>query len=277
MHPTTENTAVNGRGEPRPLIPGLAGKTAVVTGAGSGIGLAVVGQLVASDVTVLGVDLDIDQIADIAGTIGVTQDLRDSECGDRIAHAARDVLGRVDILVNAVGEQPVHDGGFLSIDDPTWLATHQVNFLSTVRMCRSIIPIMQEVGAGSIVNVGSIAAREPAILSPDYAAAKAGLLSLTKTISVEFGHERIRCNLVAPGPTLTPVFQTWVESLATRNGVSFDEELSRFITSRRRMALPHAGEPSDVAYAVAFLSSDMARQITGSEVRVDGGALQSIL
>ena len=256
---------------------GLEGKRAVVTGAGSGIGLAVVSALVANEVEVLGVDLAVDALDAVTRATGIVQDLRDHQSGSSIAASARAVLGGVDLLVNAVGVQPVHEQGFLSIDDADWLASFQVNFLSAVRTCRAIIPLLQDAGGGSIVNVGSIAAREPAVLSPDYAAAKAALLSLTKTISVEFGGQRIRCNLVAPGPTLTPVFTAWIESLAARNAVSYDEELARFITTRRRMALPHAGQPSDVANAVVFLASDLAGQITGSELRVDGGALQSIL
>lgn len=256
---------------------GLEGRVAAITAAGSGIGLATAKVLAAEGVRVIGADLKPADLKAVDGAVPVELDMSVPDAAQHLVDTALSKFGRLDVLVNGVGMQPERPDGFLSVSDQDWQQLFTLNFLSAVRCIRASLPAFLAQGSGSIINVGSIAAREPSPFAPDYAATKAALLSLTKTVSMEFGSRNVRCNIVAPGPTLTPVFKHWLQDRASRTGRSLAEEIRHFTHGRRRMALDRAGEPEDVAAVIAFLASDRARQITGSEYRVDGGAMQSVL
>lgn len=254
----------------------MRGKVGIVTGAGSGIGLATVRTLISKGARVVGADLNTSALEEIEGVLPVGLDVTSPGAGERLVGTTAETFGRVDALVNSAGGQLYREAGFLGVSDEDWWSGLQLNLMGAVRCCRAALPHLVERG-GSIVNVGSISAREPHPFAPDYAAAKAALLSLTKTISMEFGSRGVRCNLVAPGPTSTPVFERWLQELASASGRSVEEEAAEFVKVRRRMALSQIGTPTDVAAVIGFLVSDEARQVTGSEYRVDGGAVQSIL
>lgn len=258
----------------------LSGKAAVVTGAGRGIGLAITRTLVACGARVVAADLDPDAAADgaAAGRVLPMQvDLAVAGGPEAAVAAAQQEWGRLDVLVNNVGVCHPRDG-FLSVADADWEELFQINVLSAVRACRAALPAMLEAGQGSIVTIASESALQPAPVFTDYAVTKGALHILTKLLANEFSPQGVRCNSITPGPIRTPAWGKGgvVDTLAGEWGMDLEAAIDHFIKDVRRMPLGRIGQPEDVAAMVAFLASDLARQITGSDFRVDGGQIATI-
>jgi NAD(P)-dependent dehydrogenase (short-subunit alcohol dehydrogenase family) len=251
----------------------MRGKVAVVTGAGSGIGLAITRALAGAGCQVVAADLDPRECADIATPVKV--DLATAEGAAAVITVAAESFGGIDILVNNAAVAPYRDS-FTQIDDAAWQRTLEINVLSCVRLCRAAIPIMAARGGGSIVNIGSEAARHPKPYLVDYAVSKAALLSLAKALSMEFGAQNIRVNTVSPGPTRTATMDTFLASLSERLGIGVGAAAEHFVHEMRRLPLGRMNEPDDVANVVLFLASEQARQVTGSEYAVNAGSTGSI-
>ncbi len=185
----------------------LTGQTAVVTGAGRGIGLAVTRALTASGAHVIAGALhssaELDKLAAEGTVTAVEVDLAAPGGPAELAALAGD---RIDILVNNVGGAPPRTGGFLAISDEDWLATINLNLMTAVRATRSALPAMLAAGKGAIVNICSVNSvlSDPAVL--DYSAAKAALASFSKALSKEVGPKGIRVNTVSPGPVATDLW-----------------------------------------------------------------------
>jgi NAD(P)-dependent dehydrogenase (short-subunit alcohol dehydrogenase family) len=252
---------------------GLDGRIAVVTGAGSGIGLATTVALAAEGVYVIAGDIKTESLEQLAGSVEAVQvDLLHSNGPASLIAAARERHGRIDILVNVLGGA-IHRSSFLEVSDEDWREVWELNFLSTVRACRAVLPLMVEQGRGSIVSVASDAGRQPDPFFIDYCAAKASVISLSKSLSIEFGPAGVRSNVVTPGATRTAgLVEFFDKSAAPDWGMETEEAIEHFAKDIRRMPLGHLGAPEDVAAAIVFLSSDAARQVTGSDYRIDGGA-----
>jgi NAD(P)-dependent dehydrogenase (short-subunit alcohol dehydrogenase family) len=255
---------------------GLRGRRAVVTGAGSGIGLEIARRLAAEGATVAGVSRGVGRLAALAAedrgagggeVLPISGDLATADGCARFAEAALAELGGVDILVNNLGLTPSREDGFLAISDEEWQDCFELNLMSTVRLTRALLPAMVEQGSGAIVNLSSVAAKQPTPALVDYSALKAATTNLTKALALEFAPHGIRVNAVSPGPVRTP---TWDapgglgDTLAARYGMEPDAAIDHFVNEVRELPLG-MGEPRDVAELVCFLASDAARRITGAD------------
>ncbi len=250
----------------------LAGRTAVVTGASKGIGLAVVNALAASGARVVaGARRTSPELAELAkaGQVKAVEVDLASPVGP--AHLVAAAGERVDILVNNVGGAPARPGGFLSITDEDWLATLNLDLMAAVRATRSALPSMLAAKAGVIISVCSVNARlpDPAVL--DYSAAKAGLAAFSKALAKEVGPQGVRVNTVSPGPVATDLWlgaggvaETVGAATGARPGDVASQAASQLVTGRFT-------QPAEVAGLVLFLAGDGAGNITGADFTIDGG------
>jgi NAD(P)-dependent dehydrogenase (short-subunit alcohol dehydrogenase family) len=251
---------------------GLRGRRAVVTGASRGIGLAVVRALVDEGVNVVaGARESSPKLKELAagGAVQVVEvDLALPGGPAELVAAAGEEL---DILVNNVGSAPVRTGGFLSVTDELWQATLELNLLAAVRATRAALPVMLAAGHGSIVTICSVNSTlaDPAVI--DYGAAKAALANFCKALSKEVGGRGIRVNTVSPGPVATAL---WLGE----DGVA--ATVARATGTKAADVADHAAHdsatgrftrPEEVAEAVLLLASDRAGNITGADIRIDGG------
>lgn len=259
---------------------GLTDRTAIITGAASGIGLALVEAFLAEGARVVAGDLCTDPLRALTPTQGsvypVEVDLRTTDGCRYLVERALAVGPTIDVVVNNVGLVHGHRASFVDVSDEAWRETLELNLMSYVRTARAALPRMLEQGGGSIINIASDAAREPDPFFVDYAVSKAAVLSLSKSLATEFGPRGIRSNAVSPGSTRTPGLVEFFEtSVGPEWGLSGDEAIDHFVRDIRRVPLQRLGEPADVAAVVVFLASDRARHVTGSEYCVNGGVLRA--
>lgn len=254
---------------------GLDDKVVVISGAGRGIGLATAEAFAAEGAMVVAADLDPSAVGRIDARRRPLGRVIDVTVAASVEEFVREVIaqyGRIDVLVNNVGVAPFRDGGFLDTDLGQWQHTLDINFLSMVRMCRSVLPHMVQAGAGAIVSLASDAGRQPDPFFVDYAVSKSAVLSLSKSLSIEFGPKGIRSNCVSPGPTLTPAMDDFIDSLAARLSLSHDDALTHFAVEMRGLPLGRLNQPAEVAAVVVFLASAAAGQVTGAAYTVDAGS-----
>lgn len=193
---------------------------------------------------------------------GFPADMADADAVAALLAALRERHGRLDVLINNAGGSH-HGRPFASLSPEDWELTLRQNLTATVWITRATLPLLQRSRAGSIVNVSSLAGRQRSfIAASDYAAAKAGLLGLTRQLACELAPNGIRVNAVAPGLTSSQrVLDRW-------------QRLSGTERRRRLAAVPlgRPGTPEEIAEAIVFLASDAASYITGATLDVNGGA-----
>lgn len=256
---------------------GLKGKTAVVTGAGKGIGLAVAAELTRQGVRVVGGARNPgDALAAVTPHV-LPVDLGTPQGPAELARYALETVGSIDILVNNVASTLPQKGGFLSVDDDLWRAEFDTTFLSCVRMTRACLPSLLE-QRGVIVNISSAHARVPLPSVAAYSAAKAAMTNLSKALSEEFGPHGVRVNTVTPGLVRTGV---WTEpggegdKLAREAGLSLDAFVEA-LPGEAGVTTGRLAEPEEVAALVAFLASPTVPNLTGADVVVDGGMIKTV-
>ena len=252
------------------------GRVVLVTGGSQGIGAAIVTAFAGIGDTVINADLQPGQHGSDVDTM--ICDFLDPTAAARLVSHALNLHGRIDVVVNNVGIAPYRDS-FLQVTDDDWRHSIEINLMTMVRLCRAAIPVMVKAGRGAIVSIASDVARQPDPFFVDYAVTKAGIVSVSKSISKEFGPFGIRVNTVSPGPTRTPALVgegALADKLAQQLGVTRDEAIEHFVHSMRKLPLGHLVETADVAAVVLFLASDAASSITGSDYAVNAGSVVGI-
>jgi NAD(P)-dependent dehydrogenase (short-subunit alcohol dehydrogenase family) len=259
---------------------GISGKTAVVTGAGRGIGLAITRALVEEGARVVAgsreVSAELEDLAAGRRVVPVALDLADPAGSQALIEAATAEFGRLDILVNNVGAVQPRTGGFQSVTDADWERTLTINFLSAVRTTRAALPLLLDSGAGSIVTVCSVNAFLPDPLVIDYSAAKAALANFCKALSKEVGPRGVRVNTVSPGPVATAL---WLgdagvaATVAKASGAAADDVAA---SAAADSATGRFTRPEEVADLVVYLAGERSANITGADFVIDGGLIKTL-
>ncbi|BFT72253.1 SDR family oxidoreductase [Paenibacillus sp. P36] len=252
------------------------GKRALVTGGTKGMGLAIVNRLAAAGATVLTTARQIPTDNEIPNVHFVQADITKPEGTAVIIQAVYEKLGGIDILINTVGGASTPPGGALALTEEDWMETLNMNLLGSVRLDRGLLPLMVEQGKGAIIHVSSIQRKMPLYETTlAYAASKAALTTYSKGLSKEFSPKGIRVNTIAPGFIQTEAADRMIDRIATAAG-SREAALEELMNSLGGIPIGRPGLPEEVAELAAFLVSDRAASITGSEYVIDGGTLSTI-
>ena len=242
----------------------LQDRVAVITGAGSGIGLATARRMAAEGAVIVAVDIDETAGAKVAAETGgtfVAADVSAEEDVQRLFDGVVAQHGRVDIAFNNAGISPPEDDSILTTGLDAWRRVQEINLTSVYLCCKHVLPHMQRAGRGSVINTASFVAVLGAATSQiSYTASKGGVLAMSRELGVQFAREGIRVNALCPGPVNTPLL---------RELFAKDPERA----ARRLVHVPMGrfAEAEEIAAAVAFLASDDASFITASSFLVDGG------
>jgi NAD(P)-dependent dehydrogenase (short-subunit alcohol dehydrogenase family) len=257
----------------------LAGKVAVVTGAGKGIGMATTRALAAEGAQVVAGSLTTDTLDGLKGVTPVAVDLTAPDGPAQLIRHATEQHGRIDVLVNNVGAVRMRTEGFFGTSDEDFAWAMQMNFFIALRASRAALTEMVKNGSGAIVNVASVNAFfQPDAATIDYGAAKAALVNLTKTLAQEFGPRGIRVNAVSPGPVATDLWlgeHGVAATVAKATGVDADTARQTIIAGIGGFATGRFTTPEEVATLITFLASGRAANITGGNYLIDGGLIKT--
>ncbi|GIG59007.1 3-oxoacyl-ACP reductase [Longispora fulva] len=242
----------------------LQGRVAVITGAGSGIGLATARRFAEEGARVVAVDISADAgeatAKEVGGIFKVLDVTDEAGTRDMFAEVVAE-LGSLDIVFNNAGISPPDDDSILDTGLDAWERVQKVNLTSVFLGCKYALPYMIEQGKGSIINTASFVALMGAATSQiSYSASKGGVLSMTRELGVQFARQGVRVNALCPGPVNTPLLKELFASDPER-------------AARRLIHVPlgRFAEPSEIAAAVAFLASDDSSFMTANTFVVDGG------
>ena len=242
----------------------LQDRTAIVTGGGSGIGLATVRRFAEEGARVVVVDVSDESggaAAEEVGGLYVRCDVTDQDQVEAMVALANETYGSVDVAFNNAGISPPDDDSILDTGMDAWRRVQEVNLTSVYLCCKAVLPYMRAQGRGSIINTASFVAVMGAATSQiSYTASKGGVLSMSRELGVQFAREGIRVNALCPGPVDTPLL---------RELFAKDPERA----ARRLVHIPvgRFADPTEIANAVLFLASDESSFVTASTFLVDGG------
>jgi NAD(P)-dependent dehydrogenase (short-subunit alcohol dehydrogenase family) len=242
----------------------LEGRTAVITGGGSGIGLASAKRLAAEGARIVIADLDETAgktAAQESGGLFVRTDVASETDVQNVFATAKDTFGSVDVAFNNAGISPPEDDSILDTGIDAWRRVQEVNLTSVYYCCKHALPYMRDQGRGSIINTASfVAVMGSATSQISYTASKGGVLAMSRELGVQFAREGIRVNALCPGPVNTPLLKEL-----------FAKDPERAARRLVHVPLGRFAEPEEIAAAVAFLASDDSSFITASSFLVDGG------
>jgi NAD(P)-dependent dehydrogenase (short-subunit alcohol dehydrogenase family) len=261
----------------------LAGKVAVVTGGGSGIGRGIVlamaqegADIAIPDIQVINADMVAAEVKALGRkALAMKTDVTSSADVKAMADRVRDAFGKIDIVVNNAGMAAPPGMPFMNNTEEDWDRAFAVNTKSVFLVCKAVAPQMIERKAGRIVNIASIAGPISAVTMPPYSVAKMGVITLTKVIAKELAPHGVTVNAICPGVLYTDFWQKLAAHIAETNpafkGMTprevFDKRVSDLIPLKREQT------PEDIGWAAVFLASDEARNITGIALPVDGGVM----
>ena len=260
---------------------GIAGKVALVAGASKGLGRAVARGLALEGARVAMCARDGGALQETADAIAKETgaevwcrpaDLSDAAEARRFVQEAAAGFGTVHILVNNAGGPP--SGSFMDFGDERWEAAFQLNLMSAIRLAREAIPFMRKQGWGRIINMTSVAVKQPLeglILSNSV---RAGLIGFAKTLSDEVAGDNILVNNVCPGYTLTDRVRALAAALAAKQGTTLEEVIRGWEST---IPLGRLGTPEEFADLVVFLASERASYITGATIQIDGGYFRGLM
>ena len=247
------------------------GKVALITGGASGLGLEVARQMAEEGARLVLVDWDGEALSASAAGLGPEVrtrrgDVSRAETATEAVALARKEFGRLDVLFNNAGIDPLRARSVMDTEVEDWDRILEVNVRSAFLMSRAAIPLMREGGGGAIVNTASIAGLKPAGDESAYSVSKAAMVSLTGTLALDFAADGIRANCVCPG---------FMEMVMTdrRRDLTEEQQAARASGAAARVPLGRQGRYDEVARAVLFLASEDASYVTGAALVVDGGLL----
>ena len=253
----------------------LAGKVALISGGGTGIGAATARRFAAEGAMVVVTGRRSEPLAVVADEVGgraVPGDTSDPAHAAEAVATAVDTFGGLDIVVASAG---IDLGGGVSgsagdVDDERWQRTLDVNLTGPLVLTRAALPAMVERGAGSIVLVSSVNGLASAKRSVAYDTSKAGLIGLTRSLAVDYGPRGIRANAVCPGWVVTPMGDEDMDGLADAAGITREAAYRR---ATAQVPLPRPATADEIAACCLFLASDEAAIVTGTTLVADGGGL----
>ena len=246
----------------------LAGKSALITGAGSGIGRQTALRFAREGAAVAAVDIDDGAGSETAAMIAETggrafaarADVSEAQDCRRMVAEAEEAFGRLDVLFNNAGISHLEDGGAVDTDEAVWEQTMNVNLKGVFLGCKYGIPALRRAGGGSVINTASfvalLGAATPQIA---YTASKGGVLALSRELAVVHARDNIRVNALCPGPLRTELLMKYLDTEQKRQRRLVHIPMGRF------------GEAEEIADAVVFLASDESSFVTGTAFTVDGG------
>lgn len=260
---------------------GIRGKVAVVAAASRGIGRAIAEELGAEGASLVmcargkeALDEAVESVHSSSGVqvLGVAADVSRPEDVKRVAHSAIESFGRVDILVTNAAGPP--SGLFESLGPEKWDDAVRLTLLSTINLCREIIPGMRQRKWGRVINVTSITVKQPVeglMLSNSL---RAGVTGFARTLANEVARDGITVNNILPGYTRTQRVEELAKASAQREGISIEEVMNR---QKASIPIGRLADPREIAALAAFLASERASYITGTSIQVDGGWIRSLL
>ena len=247
----------------------LAGKVAIVSGGGTGIGAAVARRFTAEGarVAVTGRRPEpLEAVAAETGGLAVPGDVTDPAHAGAAVDATRDAFGRVDVVVANAG---VGFGGPAGeVDDERWTRTIDVNVTGAMRLVRAALPHLVARGAGSIVLVSSVSGLVSGTDSAAYVTSKAAMIGLARSLAVDYGPRGVRANALCPGWVRTEMGDREMRELVTERGLSMDEA---YRLASAHVPLRRQATPEEIAACCLFLASDESSFVTGSVLVADGG------
>ena len=250
----------------------LDGRRALITGGTSGAGAATVTLFRELGARVLTTART--KPADFTGAAFVAADLTTRQGVQKVVDAVQQELGGLDILVNVLGGSAAPSGGFAALSDEEWDKEFNLNLFPAVRLDRALIPGMLARGNGVVIHVTSIQHRLPLPeATTGYASAKAALNTYSKSLSKEVSPKGVRVVRVSPGWIADPGANGLALRIAEQAGISYDEAIQVIMNALGGIPLGRPAKPAEVADLIAFLASDRASSITGTEHVIDGGTV----